>query len=221
LKRRKAALIILPAALILVLAVGLTRGTNDDTEDPAPGEDDNAADVSPAWLQPDDEVIEVGADEDCKGAGEGDNVACQGYQVADDEVAWLVEQDGAGAPVASMLRRTSPTSFTRILRVDGADGDTRFERVNVRIDDVTADGGVEAIFGYHQDNDMSVDIVDPSGVVLAHLDLGAGQMRVEDGKITTWKREDDGWLLEELAFNGAVLEIVTSEHIPGPAEGNL
>lgn len=219
--RRKVALIVLPAALILVLAVGLTRPTNDDTEEPSP--DDIAGDIEPGdpWLQPVQETIEVSADADCRAAGEGDNVACQGFQIGDIEVAWMVEHDGEDAPVASFLRRTAPTSYDRVLQANGAADATTFERVNVRLDDLSGDGATEAIFGYHQDEQMSVDIVDSSGAVLAHIDLGDGQVKTGDGMLITWRRETDGWLREELVFTSGELEVTSSEHVPGPAEGNL
>lgn len=211
--RTKVALVVLPAALLVALAVGLTRSTNEDTDDPPPVQ--GAARGEP-FLQPVNETIEVPAGGDCRAVAA--DAACQGYAVRGTEVAWLVESD-AGAPVASFLRRESPTSYLRVLRADGASA--AFDRVNVRLADLTGDGGVEAIFGYHRDVRLSVDIVDPTGMVIGHLDLNDGEVLVDDGRLVTFERLPDGWLREEVVFTSGAAEVVTSEQIPGPAEGNI
>lgn len=223
--RNRIALVVLPAALLLVLIVGLTRGTNEsaDDDDAAPGTREELEETD-GWLQPVREAVEVPADGDCNDAGpEGGSTACQGYQVGETEVAWLITTPpGADAPTAEFLVRESPTSYTRVLFANGARRGTLFERVNVSLDDLTGDGGVEAIYGYHQDNDMSLDIVSATGEVVGHLDLGnSGQVMTGNGMLITFRPEGDGWRREELQFPDGELKVLKSEHIAGPVEGNL
>jgi hypothetical protein len=215
--RGRLGLLLFAVAAVVVVVLGLTRSTNQTGDDDEGG----PREITPGepYLLQSDEKVEVPDDAGCAAASDTDSPACQVYVVNGQQVAWLVEQEGDDAPVASFLKRTSPTEFTRVLEVDGAT--VPFSRVNVTIDDLTGDGGVEAIFGYHEGDSMSVDIVDPNGTIVAHLDLGTGQVRTGDGKLITWRREQDGWLREELAFPDGKLQVVTSEHTPGPAEGNL
>jgi hypothetical protein len=215
--RGRLGLLLFAVAAVVVVVLGLTRSTNDSSDDDEGGPRDLAP--GEPYLVTTDEKIDVPEDAGCEIVSDTDSPACQVYVVNGQQVAWLVEQDGDDAPVASFLKRTSPTEFTRVLEVDGAS--VPFSRVNVTIDDLTGDGGVEAIFGYHEGDAMSVDIVDPNGKVISHLDLGNGQVRTGEGKLVTWRREQDGWLREELTFPNGEMTVVSSEHTPGPAEGNL
>lgn len=230
--RGRLGLLLFGVCTVIVLALGLTRPTNepaggDGDDEPTPSTTGAISGVGgdlggrDPILQPADETIEVVAGDDCRAVIRNDSSpSCQAFAVNGVEFAWVVEQDRSNPPVASFLRRDRDTQWTRVLEADGA-GDRGFDLVNVRIDDLTGDGEVEAVFGFHQGTDLSVDVVETTGAVLLHLDLGSGHILVGGGLLIAWTRDGDQWKREEIRFVDGKSEVVATEVIDGPAEGNL
>jgi hypothetical protein len=224
LNRRRLALILFVPTVIIVLAVGLTRGTNKDTEEEGDPADDRELlsvtgddAVAQGFLQPAGDVIQVEEGTDCKATTGDTTPTCQAYQVRDTEVGWLVEQEGTSPATASFIQRTSPTEWKRVLR----SREGTFETINVRLDDLTGDGAIESVFAFHQGRNIAIDVVDSTGIVIWHLDAGDGQVAVLDGGLTVWQREGEGWRKRELKLDGVNAEVVSEALVDGPAQGNV
>jgi hypothetical protein len=225
-RRRNLGILLFAIAGVAVVLLGLSRSSNNKapeavTTTTVVGVTKDLS-AKGAFLQPADDTIAVAAGTDCRSAVPKDpSPSCGAFQVGGVDRAWTVEQDGAAPPTASFLRRDSPTSWHRLLMADGR-RTPQFDSVNVRVDDITGDGEVEAVYGFHHGDDLFVDVVDADGSVLLHLDLGAGQILVGGGQLITYvRRGPDTFERTEIALVKGKLGIQKKEQVKGPASGNL
>lgn len=222
--RKRLALLLLVPALVIVLLVGLTRdretneGAQQRTSTTLPLSD---LSIGGPTLQAVEEVVEVPADAGCTALTTDPSPSCEGYDVLGQEVAWLIEQSADEPPIASFLRRLSPTSWTRVLRAGGTNVEHPFERVNVRVADLTGDGAIEIIFAYHFGPDTAIDVVAADGVVLLHRDLPAGHAFVDGEQLVTYLPDQGAWRKDVLGPVDGALAVITSAIVEGPPEGNL
>jgi hypothetical protein len=222
LNRKRLALILFVPTVVIVLLVGLTRGTNKGTEEDDPADDRELvavagdAAVEQAVLKKSGELIPVPEGADCSATTVDTTPTCQAYVARGVEVGWLVEENVAGPLAASFLTRTSPTEWTRTLESEGA-----FDSVNVRLDDLTGDGAIEAVYAFHTGRSIVIDAVDSTGTVILHIDVGDGEVNVASGVVTVWQREGEQWRKRELHLDGVNIEITSEELVEGPAQGNV
>lgn len=220
-KKRLAILLAIPT-LIIVLLVGLTRD-RDTNQDVSPSTSLPAtvgeAAAASAVLRPAADVLEVPEESGCEALTGNADPVCHSFQVGDLEVAWLIEREAEGPPVASFLHRSSPASWTRVLSADG--GVALFDDVNARVEDLNGDGRVETVFAFHLGNRLQLDVVEASGTVLFHFDAATGQAMVERGVLTLWVPEGADWRRQELRLVGAELEVISTDLVDGPAQGNI
>ena len=85
--------------------------------------------------------------------------------------------------------------------------------------DVTDDGVLEFVFAFHRGNDLAVDVVDPvAGTVLGHIDLPRGKAIVEDGVLTVYAPDGDGWREDVIGPRDGELVVESSETVDRPRE---
>jgi len=209
------------AAAVVLLGSLRDRGTNEDTERGNVGEGARAgADKSAedARLEEVDELVEVEAGTDCQALGEVDRTRCSGFLVDDQERAWVIEDLDDG-PAVAFYRRESSTAWRRLLRVSAADGD--FDEVGTLLQDVTGDGRAEIAFGFRRDGELEVDVVEPDGVVIFHLDVGEGSVAGGDGVLLVDRPDGDGWRREEVAVVRGLLQTDEVGPVDEPAEDGI
>lgn len=108
------------------------------------------------------------------------------------ELAWLVEsravaeKEGVTARRAYVFRRISSGRWASVLEAADEDG-TRFADVNARVVDVSGDGAMEAVFGFHRPDLLAVDVVEGPGAVVVHRDARRGSVRVSTGQLDVWE----------------------------------
>lgn len=202
--RTRLALVLVVPAIALVLLLGLTRPTNEDTGA-------SAASTAPATttttfprpdgplLRPADAIVEVDAGTGCD-VLLADDGSCGQVLVGPQEYAWFVSPDEPADRLAMVGARTSPTLWSVLLQAESAPP----VAVEVLGPDLATDGTIGLTFVFRtEEGDVWVEVVDPvGGRVVASRDVRDAVAELREGGLMLWSRDGSGWRTERLVSQG-------------------
>lgn len=205
--RTRLALVLVVSAIALLVLLGLTEPTNEDTDASAdPPTTAAPATTTTAFPRPDgpllrpaDAIVEVDAGTGCDVLLAADG-SCGQVLVGAQEYAWFVSPDEPADRLAMVGARTSPTLWDVLLQAESAPP----VRVEVFGPDLATDGTVGLTFVFRTDDgDVWVEVVDPvGGRVVVSRDLRDAVAELGDRGLMVWARDGDTWSTELLVAEG-------------------
>jgi hypothetical protein len=208
-RRRRRAVVLAILAVLVVVAFGYLRATNEGADGGSGIDDALVEDVD------DGEAVEVEEGTGCEALpAAGTSSQCDVIDTGGDEAAYVVETSiETEETTVRVLRRTSPTAWQEVLRA-GPDRTEGYEHVEARVGDMNGDDVGEVVVLYRETVDggqVAVDVIDiAKGEVAAHHEQDGGVIRFVDGVLETWEARNDTnteWRHVTIKLDGEVIRV--------------